>query len=131
MTKPEAPTTAAVGSQLVRGVRPDVPTRAEVDALMRRCQIGVGGRHALDDAHSIMADCYGALGALAFGLDRKSDVIQRLWRERDELRTAATKARAALSELLMTRDPIVYSEALSALDAALGPNVRSSLEPTR
>lgn len=40
------------------------PTRRDVDALMRRCQIGVGGRHALDDAHSIMAECYGTLGAL-------------------------------------------------------------------
>ena len=40
------------------------PTRREVDALMKRCQIGVGGRNALDDAHSIMARCYGTLGAL-------------------------------------------------------------------
>jgi hypothetical protein len=35
-----------------------------VAALMRRCQRGVGGRDALDDAHSIMADCYGTLGSL-------------------------------------------------------------------
>lgn len=40
------------------------PTRAEVEALMKRCQIGVGGRHALDAAHEIMADCYGTLGLL-------------------------------------------------------------------
>lgn len=46
-------------------VRPcRMPTRSEVEALMKRCQIGVGGRHALDDAHSIMSDCYGTLGAL-------------------------------------------------------------------
>jgi hypothetical protein len=32
---------------------------------MKRCQIGVGGRNALDEAHSIMAECYGTLGALA------------------------------------------------------------------
>ena len=31
---------------------------------MKRCQIGVGGRRALDDAHDIMAECYGTLGAL-------------------------------------------------------------------
>jgi hypothetical protein len=31
---------------------------------MKRCQIGVGGRHALDDAHDIMSECYGALGAM-------------------------------------------------------------------
>ena len=35
-----------------------------VEALMKRCQIGVGGRHALDDAHDIMAECYGTLGRL-------------------------------------------------------------------
>ncbi len=38
------------------------------------------------------------------------------------LRAAGEKARAALSELLMTRDPKVYSDALRALDEALGPN---------
>lgn len=36
----------------------------EVRALMKRCQIGVGGRRALDEAHEIMAECYGTLGAL-------------------------------------------------------------------
>ena len=46
------------------------PTRAEVDALMKRCQIGVGGRHALDNAHSIMAECYGTLGALMLEVER-------------------------------------------------------------
>ena len=39
-----------------------------------------------------------------------------------KLRAAAQQARAALSELLMTRDPKVYSDALRALDEALGPN---------
>ncbi len=37
---------------------------------MKRCQIGVGGRHALDNAHSIMADCYGTLGALMLEVER-------------------------------------------------------------
>lgn len=41
-----------------------------IEALMKRCQVGVGGRHALDDAHSIMADCYGSLGALVQERDR-------------------------------------------------------------
>lgn len=36
------------------------------------------------------------------------------------LRAAAKMAREALSDLLMTRDPIVYSDALRALDEALG-----------
>ncbi len=37
----------------------------------------------------------------------------------DALRAAAEKARAALSDLLLKRDPIVYSDALRALDEAL------------
>ena len=37
---------------------------SEVDALMKRCQRGVGGRNALDEAHDIMAECYGTLGKL-------------------------------------------------------------------
>lgn len=39
-------------------------TTEEVERLMKRCQIGVGGRNALDMAHDIMAECYGTLGAL-------------------------------------------------------------------
>lgn len=44
----------------------------DVERLMKRCQIGVGGKNALNEAHGIMADCYGTLGALV--------------QERDELR---------------------------------------------
>jgi len=55
------------------------PTRREVDALMKRCQIGVGGRNALDNAHSIMADCYGTLGALMLRVEELE-----LWRDRYE-----------------------------------------------
>jgi len=36
----------------------------KVERLMKRCRIGVGGRRALDEAHDIMAECYGTLGAL-------------------------------------------------------------------
>lgn len=56
-------TTPAEGP-VQRGVRCAVPKRADVDRLMKRCQIGVGGRNALENAHSIMADCYGTLGLL-------------------------------------------------------------------
>jgi hypothetical protein len=35
------------------------------------------------------------------------------------LLAAAETARAALSELLMTRDPVVYADALRALDSAI------------
>ena len=54
---------------------------AEVDALMKRCQGGVGGRHALDNAHSIMADCYGTLGALAAELEAMHDMRRELQAE--------------------------------------------------
>lgn len=53
----------------------------------------------------------GCVAALGVALD-----------ELDVLRAAAHKARAALGELLATGDPVVYSGALAALDAALGPN---------
>ena len=39
-------------------------TTEEVEHLMKRCQIGVGGRNALETAHDIMAECYGTLGVL-------------------------------------------------------------------
>jgi hypothetical protein len=45
-------------------------TTEEVERLMKRCQIGVGGRNALDTAHDIMAECYGMLGALVQERDR-------------------------------------------------------------
>ena len=54
----------AVAGPLEPSVGRHIPTRTEVDALMKRCQVGVGGRHALDDAHSIIAECSGTLGAL-------------------------------------------------------------------
>lgn len=41
-----------------------MPTNTEVDALMKRCQVGFGGPHALDQAHDCAAECYGALGRL-------------------------------------------------------------------
>ena len=46
------------------------PSRGVVDALMKRCQIGVGGRDALEDAHDVMAECYGTLGALMLEVER-------------------------------------------------------------
>ena len=39
-------------------------TTKDVEALMKQCRIGVGGRHALNTAHEILAECYGTLGAL-------------------------------------------------------------------
>lgn len=45
-------------------------TTEEVELLMKRCQVGVGGCGALDKAHDIMAECYGTLGALVQERDR-------------------------------------------------------------
>lgn len=45
-------------------------TTERAEALIKRCQIGVGGRKALDDAHEIMAECYGTIGALVAERDR-------------------------------------------------------------
>ena len=42
----------------------------DAERMMKRCQIGVGGRNALDTAHDIMAECYGTLGALVQERDR-------------------------------------------------------------
>ena len=39
-------------------------TTTEAKNLMKRCQIGCGGKHALDDAHDMLAECYGTIGAL-------------------------------------------------------------------
>jgi hypothetical protein len=39
-------------------------TDIEVDRAMKRCQVGCGGRGALDNAHDLLAECYGLLGAL-------------------------------------------------------------------
>lgn len=47
-----------------------IVTTAEAEKLMKRCQIGVGGRGALDTAHDIMAECYGTIGALVQERDR-------------------------------------------------------------
>lgn len=68
----------AFEGHLDRRDRPLVQTRAEVYALMKRCQVGVGGRHALDNAHSIMADCYGALGAMGAEIERLNDMRREL-----------------------------------------------------
>ena len=38
---------------------------ADIEALMKRCQIGVPrGPDAYDDLHNILAECYGTLGKL-------------------------------------------------------------------
>ena len=50
---------------------------------------------------------------------RDEDAVMGAADEIGRLRAAAQQARAALSDLIATRDPIVYSDALRALDEAL------------
>lgn len=57
-----------------------------LDRLIKRCQIGVGGRNALHDAHDIMAECYGALGKLRAENERLRIRVESL---RGALKTAA------------------------------------------
>jgi len=52
---------------------------SEVADLMKRCQRGVGGRNALNDAHDIMAECYGTLGRL----EAERDAMRQQLAERD------------------------------------------------
>lgn len=83
-TAAAAPAMANEPSILNLGKPHRAPTRAEVEALMKRCQIGVGGRNALDDAHSIMAECYGMLDLLMLCLEREQSeriALRQLWGE--------------------------------------------------
>ena len=57
--------------------------------LMKRCQIGVGGRNALEEAHSIMADCYGTIGSLVS--------------ERDELLNSMPSRKMLLEPIIINR----------------------------
>lgn len=52
---------------------------SDVAELMKRCQRGVGGRNALDEAHDIMAECYGTLGRL----EAERDALRQQLAERD------------------------------------------------
>lgn len=53
------------------------PERAEVEALMKRCQIGFTVRQ-WDEAHSVLADCYGTLGALMLEVERLRGALEKL-----------------------------------------------------
>ena len=41
-----------------------VPRRDEVQLLMKKCQMGFGGREVLNNANDVLAECYGLLGLL-------------------------------------------------------------------
>ena len=55
-----------------------MPDHDEVEKLMKRCQIGCGGRNALADPHDILADCYGTLGALDAEVRRLRDALKEI-----------------------------------------------------
>jgi hypothetical protein len=76
------------------------PTRAEVDALMRRCQIGVGGRNALDNAHSILAECYGTLGRQQIELERLRARVLELEAVHEDASGAVLQERARFATLM-------------------------------
>lgn len=63
-------------------------TTKDVERLMKRCQVGVGGRNALDEAHDIMAECYGTLGALVQERDRLRKIIDNHMAINDALDTS-------------------------------------------
>jgi hypothetical protein len=45
----------------------------KAERLMKKCQQGVGGRNALENAHAIMAECYGTIGMLLAEVERLTD----------------------------------------------------------
>ena len=95
------------------------PTQAEIDRLMKRCQVGVGGRRALDDAHDIMAECYGTLGRQQMEIDRLR------WALTDVLKVATSWS--LFSTTTIDGKPSSTALRLRAADAVLrGPNARLS-----
>ncbi len=79
---------------------PPAPTRAQVAALMKRCQAGVGGRRALDDAHDIMAECYGTLGRQQIELERLRARVLELEAVHEDASGAVLKERERFTELM-------------------------------
>ena len=115
-----------------------MPEFANVEALMKRCQIGVGGRQALDDAHDIMAECYGTLGALMINVrEMRGQIAEQkrmietymsdIMRDRSEIERLRSTAEYAAKRLECARvwsgsewsylplHPIAYRSALERL----------------
>ena len=85
--------------------RPPPPIDAEfitkARAAMKACQVGVGGRDALEKAHLIMADCYGIIGRFIAnhehrdGLKLEPEVLAALDQFSAEQTPPLSRARAA------------------------------------
>jgi hypothetical protein len=59
--------------------------RARIERLMKRCQIGVGvGPWQMNEAHDIMAECYGTLGAMMLEIERLRGAANTLLNAVDE-----------------------------------------------
>lgn len=79
--------------------RPASSDTEKVEALMKRCQVGVGGRHALDKAHGILAECYGMLGALVQERDELRELTSRIASESEGGKAAEEMRRRFRSRL--------------------------------
>ncbi len=103
---------------------------ADATALMKRCQIGVPrGPNAYDELHSILAECYGTLGAMTAELARTNEQWEKshqtalaIQDERDKLRkdyaTAAENVQKLDADNAALRD--LLDQAASAMRKTLG-----------
>jgi hypothetical protein len=41
--------------------------------VMKKCQIGCGGKNALNDAHDLLAECYGTIGMLIDWIEKEGE----------------------------------------------------------
>ena len=100
---------------------------SDIAELMKRCQRGVGGRNALDEAHDIMAECYGTLGRLESEVhtlrqqrDKLAKVLGNVDREHDLIRQMKNceirRGRGSFGIAVMS-DPLALE--WQALDKAL------------
>ena len=91
---------------------------SDVAELMKRCQRGVGGRNALDEAHDIMAECYGTLGRL----EAERDALAA---ERDHLKACQENAQLHITGLVAERNAALRQrDKLAGLLLGLKASVR-------
>lgn len=102
-----------------------------VARLMKRCQIGVGGRNALADAHDIMAECYGTLGRQQIEIERLRAENDALKRDLQHARDGLTKGRTRMredNERLRAALALIEAKAHDGLGHFSSGLVRTSLE---
>ena len=90
------------------------------EALMKRCQIGVPrGPNAYDQLHSILAECYGTLGAQATEIDRLRAEVAGLREDAERLdfllhKLPGDALRYVLGELSDTSNGAEFRAAIDA-----------------